>query len=115
MDHRYFYIDDKDNGRYSCGLARQAITAFLRSNVEEAIFLGPQWYATLRAFKNNPSVISFIVEQMVISKIASSGFILGEGQLPGAPTFAFETLTTRLSIDKQHTCLRASTVQLKSY
>ena len=73
MDHRYFYVDAEGNGRYSCGLARQAITEYLRINAEERIFLGLQWYNTLMAFKDNPSVIGFTVEQMVISQIASTG------------------------------------------
>ena len=40
LDHRYFYLDMNDCARYSCGLARQAITEFLRENGEEKIFLG---------------------------------------------------------------------------
>lgn len=103
MDHRYFYVDSEGNGRYSCGLARQAITEFLRANAEESFFLGAQWYDTLMGFKNNPPVIGFTVEQIVISKIASTGLCLGDFCLPAAQTFAFDTPTTRLSTDKPHT------------
>jgi len=103
MDHHYFYIGHDNNGRYSCGLARQAITEFLRLNAEESIFLGDEWYDTLITFKNNPSVIGFTVEQMVISKIASAGLCSDKFQIPAAKIFAFETPTTRLSIDRRHT------------
>jgi hypothetical protein len=100
MDHCYFYVDSEGSGRYSCGLARQAITEFLRINAKESIFIGAEWYDTLMAFKNNPSVIGFTVEQMVISKIASAGLRLRDIHFPAAQTVAFDTLTTRLSIDK---------------
>jgi hypothetical protein len=103
MDHRYFYIDSKHNGRYSCGLARQAITEFLRIHAEESIFLGAEWYDTLIAFKNNPSVTGFIVKQIVISKIASAGLRLEKFNIPAAQIFAFNTPTVRVSIDKPHT------------
>jgi len=72
LDHRYFYVEG-GYGRYTCGLARQGIIEFLRMYAEESIFLGSEWYLALTAFQNNPSVIGFTVEQMIISRIASSG------------------------------------------
>jgi len=77
LDHRYFYIEN-DYGHYTCGLARQGIFAFLRMHAEEGFFLGSEWYKALKAFKNNPSVIGFTVEQMVISRIASRGLRWGD-------------------------------------
>ncbi len=77
LDHRYFYVEN-DYGRYTCGLARQGIVAFLRMHAEEGVFLGSEWYLALKAFKNNPSVIGFTVEQMVISRIASRGLRWGD-------------------------------------
>ena len=77
LDHRYFYVEN-DYGRYTCGLARQGIVGFLRMHAEEGVFLGPEWYLALKAFKNNPSVIGFTVEQMVISSIASRGLRWGD-------------------------------------
>ena len=76
LDHRYFYIED-GYGRYTCGLARQGVIDFIRMYAEESIFLGSEWYLALTAFKNNPSVIGFTVEQMIISRIASIGLKLG--------------------------------------
>ena len=42
-------------------------------HADEGVFLGSEWYLTLKAFKNNLSIISFTVEQMVISRITSCG------------------------------------------
>jgi len=100
MDHCYFYVDSEGSGRYSCGLGRHAITEFLRTNVKESVFNGAEWYDTLMAFKNIPSVIGFTVEQIAISKLASRGLHLRHIQLPAAQIVAFDTLTTRISIDK---------------
>lgn len=97
MDHRYFYVDRKGNGHYSCG---QAITEFLHTNAKESIILGAEWYDTLITFKNNPSVIGFTVKQIVISKIASTGLHLDGFYLPLAQIFAFNSPTMWLSIDK---------------
>jgi hypothetical protein len=69
--HRYFYLGS-GCGRYTCGVARQGIIVFLHTYAEEGVFLSES-YLALMAFKNNPSVIGFTVEQMIISKIASSG------------------------------------------
>ena len=77
LDHRYFYVEN-GCGRYMCGLARQGIVAFLRMYAEEGVFLGSEWYLALMAFKNNPSVIGFTVQQMVISRIASRGLRWGD-------------------------------------
>ena len=72
LDHRYFYIENH-YGHYMCGLARQCIIEFLCMHADEGVFLGSEWYLTLKAFKNNLSIISFTVEQMVISRITSCG------------------------------------------
>jgi len=47
-------------------------------HAEEGVFLGSEWYLALKAFKNNPSVIGFTVDQMVISRIASRGLRWGD-------------------------------------
>jgi hypothetical protein len=99
LDHRYFYLDTDGCARYSCGLARQAITEFLRENGEERIFLGNEWHKTLEHFKNNPSVIGFTVEQILISKMASAG-LNGSIVLPAAKIITFEGETTWLSVDE---------------
>jgi hypothetical protein len=71
-----FYLK-RECGNYACGLARQGIIMIklLHIHAEEDVFLGPKWYLALRSFKNNPSIsiISFTVEQIIISRIASTG------------------------------------------
>src|SRR5260221_6586273 len=117
MDHRYFYIDSKFHGRYSCGLARQAITEFLRMNAEESIFLGAEWYDTLIAFKNKPSVTSFIVEQIVISKIASAG-LRWKNSISHLPQFSHSILSLRDYQSVNHsliTCWYGSTKKLSIF
>ncbi len=99
LDHGYFYLDTDGCARYSCGLARQAITEFLRENGEGRIFLGNEWYKTLEHFKNNPSVIGFTVEQIFISKMASAG-LSGSIALPPAKIITFDGETTWLSVDE---------------
>src|SRR5260221_9975331 len=89
LDHRYFYIDSAKRGRYFCGLVREAITEFLRTHGEERIFLGAEWLQTLEIYKENPSAIGFIVEQMIISKIVSAGVHFGDFEIPAAKTITF--------------------------
>ena len=101
LDHRYFYIED-GYGRYTCGLARQGIIAFLRMYAEENIFLGHEWYLALTAFKNNPSVIGFTVEQMIISRIAARGLDWGDDYIPPAHVTPFLGKATPL-LDSQST------------
>lgn len=103
LDHRYFYLDlGSGYGRYTCGLARQGIIEFLRTYGEEGIFLGGEWNLALIAFKNNPSVIGFTVEQMIISRIASSG-LRCDISIPAAQTKTFPGHITALSKDRPPT------------
>ena len=102
LDYRYFYFE-KGCGRYACGLARQGIFECLRKYAEESVFLGPEWYPALESFKNNPSVIGFTVEQMIISRLASSGLNWGDAAIPPAPQTLFPGNLTPLSIDKRST------------
>jgi len=102
LDYPYFYLEN-GCGRYTCGLARQGIVEFLRIYAEKSVFLGPEWYLALRSFKNNPSVIGFTVEQMIISRLASSGLRWGDTFIPPAPLTSFSGGVTALSIDKPPT------------
>jgi hypothetical protein len=103
LDHRYFYIEN-GCGRYTCGLARQGIVAFLRMYAEEGVFLGSEWYLALMAFKNNPSVIGFTVQQMVISRIASRGLRWGDNNsIPPTKMTTFHGNTVTFSKDMSST------------
>src|ERR1700722_3268325 len=103
LDHRYFYLDDEGRGRYTCGLARQAIMDLLRRCAEEGEFLDRQWIMALDAFKDNPSVTGFIVEQIVISSIASKGLRTGDIYLPATKIVTFAGDTPLLSRSEGHT------------
>lgn len=75
-DHRYFYVDDVDNGHYTCGLARDAMAIILREKGED-IFLKPEWFKALADWKSNPSVLGFYVEGMCLSSISQKGLNAG--------------------------------------
>ena len=103
LDHRYFYFEN-GYGRYTCGLARQGIVAFLRMYAEEGVFLGDEWYLALIAFKNNLSVIGFTVEQMIISRIVSHGLRWGDNSsIPATKMTTFHGNMIAFSKDRPPT------------
>ena len=55
LNYHYFYLENR-YGHYTCGLARQGIIEFMHIYAE-SVFLDPEWYLTLRFFKNNQSII----------------------------------------------------------
>jgi hypothetical protein len=105
LDHRYFYEDPAFGAimRYTCGLARQSMFSFVRRHGQESFFLGGQWHQAMRAFKNNPSVIGFIVEQIVISTIASYGLKIGAHVIPPTKVTMFEGNIPELSPNTAYT------------
>jgi hypothetical protein len=62
---------------------------FLRQHAEEDVLLDPQWFSALDAFKDNPSVIDFTVEQTAISFIASKGLHTGDISIPATKIVTF--------------------------
>ena len=89
LDYGYFYYDSGSRGWYTCGLARQAMITFLRANAEMRVFLDQSWLESLDAFRDNPSVIGFIVEQMVISQLADNGLSKNSPCLKQAKVLTF--------------------------
>ena len=76
VDHRYFYdeFDPKQKGfvgKYTCGLSRNAVAASLLTN--KVNFANKDFLRSLPDYINNPSVSGFIIEQAVLSSIATSG------------------------------------------
>jgi hypothetical protein len=95
LDCRWFNIDDKKHGKCLLGLAREAITVFLRKCVNQKLFRGEEWLSALPRFKNNPPVLGSIVQERVISKIATHGLSLESGislTLKPAEIIQFEAL-----------------------
>lgn len=102
LDHCSFYQDPYTTMRYANGLARQAMFSFIRRRGQESFFLGAEWDQALKAFKNNRSVIGFIVEQIVISTLASKGLELGDFNISAAKVTTFEC-TPQPSAETEHT------------
>ncbi|KIM41747.1 hypothetical protein M413DRAFT_27332 [Hebeloma cylindrosporum] len=98
IDHRYFYVDDKHRGHYTCGLAREAIIQFFRLCGEDnSLWLNSQ---TMKSCRNNPSALGFTVEHLVISKIAERGLHSDDFNTPPAEIVAFASGSTSLSKDR---------------
>ena len=77
LDHRYFYNDKGlDQGKCTCGLARQAAAIIIRHG-SPSLLCGDTWIRSLRTFKNNPSMVGFLVEQACLSTISEIGFHYG--------------------------------------
>ncbi|KAM6502225.1 hypothetical protein JOM56_002202 [Amanita muscaria] len=70
-DLRYFYVDEKGIGRFTCGLALERMMSMLRI-CDDAPFLDDLWYAAV-ARSGNPVVQGFLAEQICLSTIATKG------------------------------------------
>lgn len=61
-----------------CGLAREAAAIVIRQG-SPGLLCDDTWLLSLRTFKDNPSVIRFLVEQACLSTISRTGFHHGGG------------------------------------
>jgi hypothetical protein len=61
-----------------CGLAREAAAIVIRQG-SPGLLCDKTWLLSLRTFKDNPSVIGFLVEQACLSAISRTGFHHGGG------------------------------------
>src|SRR5262245_37605406 len=103
LDHRYFYRDTDGLGCYTSGLAREAITEFLRETAEDSIFLGDEWLLALEDFENNECVQGYIVENILISHIASAGLKTGDIQIEKSTIVTFDGEIAKLSTSAKNT------------
>jgi len=87
-DHRYFYIEDSI-GHCTCGLAQETMARVLR-DIGEDIFLDSEWLNSMITFRNNPSVLGFIVEQACLSSISQKGLKVGGLGFDNIPTIMFQ-------------------------
>lgn len=60
-------------GNCTCGLARQAAVTLIR-RASPGLLGDDTWLMALRTFKDNPSVVGFLVEQACLSAISRTGF-----------------------------------------
>ena len=88
-DLRYFYVDGKGVGHYTCGVAFETMMRILRSRRE--LFCASGWYSTVRK-STNPVVRGFIAEQICLSSIANDGLTAIHDDLGPMATATFETV-----------------------
>jgi len=76
FDYRYFYMGKERRGNCTCGLARQAAAVVIRRG-KPGLLCDKIWIRSLYTFRNNPSVVGFLVEQACLSAISTTGFYHG--------------------------------------
>ncbi|KAF8538638.1 hypothetical protein BDD12DRAFT_841601 [Trichophaea hybrida] len=72
VDSRYFY-ETQGTGRATSLIAQKALASFLRSAFSHSDFLTPQWYHSVVQAGDNPSVLGFFIEQMLLSWVSCHG------------------------------------------
>ena len=75
LDNRYF-CTKAGLGQCESGLARRAITAFLRKHSGGGIFVSQKWYNIIEYVGYNASVLGFFIEQVLLSTIQKEGMYL---------------------------------------
>lgn len=88
-DLRYFYVDEDQIGRYTCGVAFEAMLLALRTRTEQ--FCVEAWYSAVR-MSTNPVVQGFLAEQICLSSIAKAGLTVVDESLGRMETATFETV-----------------------
>ncbi|CAI2193415.1 8083_t:CDS:2 [Funneliformis geosporum] len=74
-DHRFFYIDNNKCCHCSSGFVRDCMADYLFEKGRLEVFTNPSWIQCIKEFKNNPSVMGFMVEKACLSSIVKNGFI----------------------------------------
>jgi hypothetical protein len=74
-DHRFFYVDDNDRCYYISGLVRDCMADYLFEKGRLEVFTNSSWIQCIKEFKNNPSVMGFMVEKACLSSIFKNGLI----------------------------------------
>lgn len=72
-----------------CGLAREAAAVVIRQG-SPGLLCGNTWLISLRTFKDNPSVVGFLVKQACLSAISMTGFHHGGIEWESFPATIFE-------------------------
>ena len=73
FDYRYFYANENGRGKCTCGLAKEAAAVVIR-RTSPGLLCDDAWIRSLHTFKNNLSVVGFLVEQACLSSISMTGF-----------------------------------------
>src|SRR4051794_10178851 len=72
FDQKYFYPDEEEFGKCTCGLARNAAEILIREKNADR-FLSCEWLNSMVLFKGKPFVIGSMVEQSCLSAISRFG------------------------------------------
>ena len=72
-DLRHFYVDTEEIGRFTCGIAFEAMMSILWT-YDDAPFLDGLWYEAVER-SDNPIVRGFLAEQICLSHIAAHGLL----------------------------------------
>ncbi|RPB17975.1 hypothetical protein L211DRAFT_799136 [Terfezia boudieri ATCC MYA-4762] len=75
LDNQYFSTK-AGLGQCESGLARRAITAFLRRHAGGDLFVSQKWYNMIEYVGYNASVLGFFIEQVLLSTIQKEGMFL---------------------------------------
>ncbi|KIX05608.1 uncharacterized protein Z518_03580 [Rhinocladiella mackenziei CBS 650.93] len=89
IDHRYFYHDKDDVGRYTCGLVRDAVTNKLLEL--DVTFIDIYFLNSLPNFIHNRSVVGFMVEYAILTFIRSQGLTISKWNSKGMELSFFKT------------------------
>ena len=88
FDLRHFYVDAKEIGRFTCGIAFEAMMSILRT-YDNAPFLDGLWYEAVER-SDNPIVRGFLAEQICLSHIAAHGLRAVHPELDRMSSVSFE-------------------------
>ncbi|KAF8430307.1 hypothetical protein EV426DRAFT_13255 [Tirmania nivea] len=75
LDNRYFSTK-AGLGQCESGLARRAITTFLRRHAGGDLFVSQKWYNMIEYVGCNAAVLEFFIEQVLLSTIQKAGMYL---------------------------------------
>jgi hypothetical protein len=88
-DLRYFYVDGTSVGRYTCGVAFEAMMSIFRQNRLDQ-FGNDEWYSAVKRFSDNPLAQGFLAEHICLNSIATHGLTAVDKRLSRMSYTSFE-------------------------
>ncbi|KAF8415888.1 hypothetical protein BGX38DRAFT_1245015 [Terfezia claveryi] len=86
LDGRYFFLDEHGIGRSSCNIARMVGAARLREIENLAEFAEKPWKKRIADCNDNPAVLGFNIERVVLGLLIKQGTIYAGVEFSKAPT-----------------------------
>jgi len=84
LDWQHFYVSG-GVGSPICGFVRRSAAMYLRTVCPARGFLSPKWFDSLTVAANNPSVLGFFTEQMLLSWITLEGCTAAGAEFANCP------------------------------